>query len=362
MSVREIIRQKILQTGPVPFDEFMEMALYYPDFGYYNQARNPIGTEGDYYTMPHLTPVFGAMIARQIKEMWEILGQPKTFTIVEVGAGNGQLCRAIQSEAAQIHGFSNALEYLIVERSPVMRARAKNLVSADVRFLESPDALPVFCGCVLSNELFDNIPFSILKREKDIMEIFVDYDIDFFETLRPVSDSLKPVIAALPDSAFCGSRIEISLQALDCIRQLAVKLNQGFMLTIDYGFTGSDLHASLSQGGSVKCFHKHQRHQNPYIHIGEQDITCQVNFSMLHAFGQVSGLNTAGFVGQGNFLRSLGLLPYLLKLQNTANERAIRFLADQLLGQTNEFKVLVQYKDIPAPKLSGLMLREPVKL
>src|ERR1044071_1956672 len=94
MSLSEIIIQRIREEGPISFRDFMEMSLYYPELGYYSSSKNKIGKDGDYYTSPDLTPVFGEMIAKQLEEMWELSGK-QPFTIVEYGAGTGTLCRDI---------------------------------------------------------------------------------------------------------------------------------------------------------------------------------------------------------------------------------------------------------------------------
>src|SRR5215217_7775652 len=97
VSMTEIIKQKIKKDGPVSFRDFMEMALYYPEYGYYTSAEDKIGKHGDYYTSPYLTSMFGFMIAKQLEEMWYILDK-KPFTIVEYGAGSGSLCNDILNQ------------------------------------------------------------------------------------------------------------------------------------------------------------------------------------------------------------------------------------------------------------------------
>lgn len=94
MELSGIIIQKIRDEGPICFQEFMELCLYYPDLGYYTIAGSRIGKEGDFYTSACLTPVFGALIGKQLEEMWRIMGEP-AFTIVEYGAGTGSLCHDI---------------------------------------------------------------------------------------------------------------------------------------------------------------------------------------------------------------------------------------------------------------------------
>ncbi len=344
----------------------MELALYHPELGYYNSKRNPIGTTGDYYTMPQLTPVIGVMIARQLKEMWEIIGQPNTFTVLEIGAGNGQLCRSILRQAKNHPCFEAALEYLIVERGAGMRARAKEILPSYVKFFDSLDCLPVINGCVLSNELFDNIPFSVVEMDKDLMEICVGYNADFFEVLRPASEQTKRLIESLNIRIPSNSRLEISEKSNECLHQIAMKLDKGFVLTTDYGYLIQELSPDPGSRGTLTCYHQHRKNQNPYIEIGKQDITRHVNFSALCQFGQRHGLEIAGCTSQANFLRAWGALSYLAEQEQEGNpesSRAIRFVTELLFNKTaNKFKTLIQYKSIPMPSLTGLALHTPVAL
>src|ERR1043165_2656336 len=94
MPLCDIIKETIRETGPVSFHDFMEMALYYPEQGYYTNPADKIGPGGDYYTTPVLSFVFGAMIAKQLEEIWQLL-DCKPFTLVEYGAGTGVLAQAI---------------------------------------------------------------------------------------------------------------------------------------------------------------------------------------------------------------------------------------------------------------------------
>jgi SAM-dependent MidA family methyltransferase len=365
MTTRQIILEKISEKGPISFEHFMELALYHPEKGYYNQPGNPIGSTGDFYTMPHLTPVIGVMIARQLKEMWELLGRPNKFTIVEMGAGNSHLCRSILQSAKSGSDFSKSIHYIIVEQSYPMTERAKAIVPANVQFCGSlEDQEPIF-GCILSNELFDNIPFTIAVKKDVLMEVYVGCDIDFFEILKPASDATRNFVQQIAPGLPDDFRIEVGLKATGLIRQLASKLEKGFLLTIDYGFRSSELLTDHRRGGTLNCYYRHQTHHNPFIHIGEQDITSHVNFSALSHFGEISQLHVAGYVCQANFLRALGLLPFLASLEHSPNKKlceAARYVSDLLLFKTaDKFKVLIQYKGLPFPKLTGLLFAEPLK-
>ena len=117
MPLSEIIKEKIRKNGPIAFQDFMEMALYYPQLGYYSSDRNKIGTNGDYYTSTDLSAVFGAMIGRQLEEMWYLTGQ-EAFTIVEYGAGTGAFCHNLLDYLKNNRPFYERLRYCIIEKSP----------------------------------------------------------------------------------------------------------------------------------------------------------------------------------------------------------------------------------------------------
>jgi SAM-dependent MidA family methyltransferase len=111
--------EKIKKEGPITFETFMEMALYEPGLGYYASERTEIGRAGDFYTSPHLHPAFGAMIGKQIEEMWEIMQRPEGFHILEIGAGAGYLCRDILDYLAD--KSSIPLAYVVVETNPFLK-------------------------------------------------------------------------------------------------------------------------------------------------------------------------------------------------------------------------------------------------
>src|SRR5688572_1797266 len=153
----EIIIQKIRNNGPIPFHDFMEMCLYYPELGYYTSMQDRIGVKGDYYTSPYLTPVFGVMIGKQLEEMWNILGAKK-FTIVEYGAGAGFLCHDILDYLKNNKQLYDQLRYCIIERSPAMRQKARSHLEEKVNWYDSVKEVGEITGCILSNELVDNLP------------------------------------------------------------------------------------------------------------------------------------------------------------------------------------------------------------
>jgi SAM-dependent MidA family methyltransferase len=143
----EIIIEKIKEDGPISFCDFMQMALYYPDEGYYTSAEERIGKEGDYYTSPTITPLFGTLLAKQLEEMWISLGR-KEFTVVEYGAGTGTLCRDILNALQGNGELYDNLHYCIIEKSS---SRQKYEGNPKLSWHKSIQDISPFTGCILSN-------------------------------------------------------------------------------------------------------------------------------------------------------------------------------------------------------------------
>src|SRR5438094_1119210 len=248
---------------------------------YYSSPRNPIGMEdADFYTSADLDPVFGEMLARQFTR-WAT--DFDSFTIVELGAGKGVLARDILRQCS--------FPYLILERSPVMRAR-QEVVLKDygVRWI---DELPKgITGCIFSNEFFDALPVHrIVRRAGVLREIYVTEN--FEEVEGDLQESLDAPLAE-------GQTADINLEARKWIRKIAVSLDRGYHLAIDYGYLNREFYAQPH--GTLMCYWQHQATENPYIRIGEQDMTAHVNFSDLMEEGARASLQTLKFATQMDYL------------------------------------------------------------
>lgn len=360
MSLEEIIIEKIRRDGPVSFRDFMEMALYYPGLGYYTSPTNKIGLQGsDYYTCSTLSPVFGAMIARQLEQMHYLVGE-ENFTIVEYGAGTGALCHAILGYLRENTALYGKVGYCIIEKSPAMREREKtNLHGLNISWCTAIEELQPLNGCILSNELVDNFAVHQVVMEHRLMEVFVDYSNDTFtEVLLPASQELVDYLDELHVQLPYGFRTEINLEATDWINSIAKALNKGYVMTIDYGFPSAELYRSYRNSGTLLCYNDHAINHDPYRNIGKQDITTHINFSALHHWGAKHGLHGCGFTDQANFLLSLGIENYINELAaEVCGKDYIKhlFLKHKLLnGLGDKFKVLVQQKNLPLHELTGL--------
>jgi len=341
------------------FHDFMEMALYYPGLGYYTSEQDKIGVKGDFYTSPHFTSLFGEMIARQLEEMWHFSGRDE-FTIVECGAGTGALCRDVLSQLKNNKELYRRLNYCIIEKSEAMRKKEKAILFEKVNWYDSIEDIPRFTGCVISNELLDNFSVHQVVMKDELMEVFVDHKNGFVESLRPASAALKEYIAQLNVELPYGFRTEINLEAIKWLGEISATLEKGFVMTIDYGSSSSELYRENRSKGTLVCYNKHRINDNPYWNIGNQDITAHVNFSALRHWGSMSGLEYCGYTDQANFLHSLGIVEHLRQKERSgrhANAGIINnaFLVHTLLTDMgNKFKVLIQQKGIPQPSLSGL--------
>ena len=356
MPLCETIIQRIHNDGPVSFHDFMEMCLYHPESGYYTSYRDKIGGKGDFYTTSTITSVLGAMIGRELEEMWNITGG-REFTIVEYGAGTGMLCRDILDYLENNPEFYDQLRYCIIEKSPAMRQMEKKILNEKVTWIDSVYDIAPFTGCVLSNELVDNFSVHQVVMEDELMEVFVDHKDGFVELLKPAGKKLADYLEELNIVLPKGFHTEINIEATEWIKEIAECLEKGFVITIDYGYSSSELYSDRRRGGNLLCYHKHTINDQPYINVGEQDITAHINFSALSHWGSKHGLDTCGLINQACFLVGLGYEDYLSRLLSQKQDKYIAFkqyafLKHALLVDMGQkYKVLIQSKGIRHKKL-----------
>ncbi|RJQ43947.1 MAG: SAM-dependent methyltransferase [Nitrospiraceae bacterium] len=374
--LEKIIIEKIKNNGPITFENFMDMSLYYPGLGYYASAGNKIGREGDFYTSPHLHPVFGAMIAKQLVEMWTFMEQPPVFHAIEMGAGTGYLCKDIidhlnRSSSGEDKHFSKSLRYVIVEPYQYVEELQRKVIGKfdkNVMWVKSlTDATETFSegltGCILSNELLDAFPVHLIEMEDELKEIYVDFDgSHFIEVKNKVSSpELTHYLREFSASLQPGYRTEINLRIKDWLKHLNGVLAKGFIFTIDYGYAANEYYSEERSKGTLLCYHRHQANENPYQYIGEQDITAHVNFSSLKKWGEELGFKTAGYCPQGTFLVASGIDEVIHELYSSEPDylfeiaRIKGLIFPQGMGETHN--IMVQYKGERSQVLRGFSLR-----
>jgi len=376
-----LLKQKIIGTiggnGPVTFEAFMDMALYYPGLGYYTSPGSVIGRKGDFYTSSHLHPIFGAMIGRQLMEMWEQMGSPEDFHAVEIGGGAGHLCKDILSylsrpspkneESEKRTNFLTSLKYVMVELNPAFQKSQRELLGepgGKVKWIKSlKDLTYKINGCIFSNELLDAFPVHIVEMRDELKEVFVNFiSGDFMEQMQKVSDvSLTDYMKEFSIIIRDGYRTEINLRIRDWLNEISSALSEGFLLTIDYGYSAEEYYSEERTKGTLICYYNHQCNENPYQNIGSQDITAHVNFSSLKKWGEGAGLNTIGYSPQGTFLISSGIDDVITELYSDAPDYSSEIskikglILPQGLGESH--KVMIQYKGKGAPELRGFSMQ-----
>ncbi|MFZ5644386.1 MAG: class I SAM-dependent methyltransferase [Bacillota bacterium] len=367
-EIIEVIRKK----GSVTFKEYMDLALYHPVEGYYMRQGEKIGTEGDFYTSPDVSRVFGMAVADQIREMWSAAGCPPSWTILEFGAGKGNLARDMLKKIAEQHrDLNEALKYLIIEKSPSMRSCQENsLAGAEpgrgIEWEDDTESIEpgTLTGCVFSNELLDAFPVHrVVMEGGELKEIWVAFE---GGELREYKDrlstpDLEEYISRFGISLEEGYSIEVNMAVRGWVKEVARTLGSGFVVTIDYGDTSQGLYTPDRPSGTIRSFRKHRLEDDLYGNPGSSDITSHVNFSALLGWGREEGLKEAGFTTQSRFLMNMNIMSYLSPPDgsygfDTAYSKSIAAVKQLLMpgGMGEVFKVAAQYKGFDSrPMLTG---------
>lgn len=365
--LRAILAARIRSNGPIPFAEYMRECLYHPEHGYYSRAS--ARRFGDYYTSVDVHPIFGRLLARQLAEMWELLGSPRPFVVVEAGAGVGRLAGHILDFAArEFPGFYAALEYTAVERSAARRAQhaerlalhaAAGRVSSSA---EIPLAIPA--GCIFSNELLDALPtHRVVIKDGALREIYVGIEGEnFVEVLRePSTRKLAEYFQEQGVALQEGWQGEACLEACQWIENAGRALERGFLMTIDYGHEAAALYDEGHNRGTLLAYRDHRVTEDLLDAPGAQDLTSHINFTAVDVCGRRAGLARTGLVTQSQFLVALGRTNEFGDLyepgQTELEKLRARLLLKNLIhpeGLGEKFQVLIQHKGIEKPKLTGL--------
>ncbi|MGF1588685.1 MAG: class I SAM-dependent methyltransferase [Pleurocapsa sp.] len=377
--LQEILFAKINDSPQkrITFAQYMELVLYHQEYGYYNSGITSIGVQGDFFTSSSLGKDFGELLAVQFQEMWQNLGCPNPFYLVEMGAGNGELAQDILNwlQKSNDQGLTQAWRYMIIEQSPALIKVQQDLLSSFEINLTwktwSDLAQNSIEGCFFSNELVDAFPVHLVtKNEARLKEVYLTLEsgklteaVDSISTEKLAQYFEFVGIDLLQKEYAEGYRTEVNLKALDWLEAIATRLNRGYVLTIDYGYTADKYYRPARQLGTLQCYYQHRRHDNPYVNLGYQDLTAHVDFTALERQGELHNLKNIGLTQQGLFLMALGLGDRLNELSsgkyNISEIFKRRDALHQLIDPTGlgGFGVLIQGKNLPqAEILQGLTM------
>jgi len=314
-----ILRDEILRQGPMAFHRFMEAALYHPMHGYYLRDRDPFGKRGDFYTAEQLQPVFGILMARLVAGLKRELGDPADFSVVELGAGRGEMAPAFAP-----------YRYTPVE------------AGGDI-----PEPIT---GVVFANEFFDALPVDVLIRRGDgYREMHVGWRDDRCVWVEgpEAGGELAAYAAGYSGAIEEGGLLEVNLDALRWVERIAARLERGFLVAIDYGYTTRE-RLRFPQG-TLMSYRRHTAIEDVLHEPGERDITAHVDFSAMQDRCARCGLQPVRFETLARTLMRVGETDQFaeaLAAQAPAEQLRRRMQLKSLLFDMGEtFRVLLVGKD-----------------
>jgi len=332
----------------IPLDQFINIALYNKKFGYY-MKNNPFGKEGDFITSPMISNLFGEMLAIWCVAFWKHIGKPKKILLVELGPGDGSLCKDLLKTFEQFKDFYNSLEINLLEISNKLKTIQKAKINnRKVKWIKK--IKEINCGPVIffGNEFFDSLPIKqIYKKKKLFFEKYVALSNDNKKIRFLHKKANVSLIKRLQNLNLIsiGNTIEYPIVAIKFLEDIAKKIKKfdGGLLTFDYGYTIKENQNTLQ---SVK---KH-KHLDLFYKPGHSDITSHVNFKLFHEVLNKNNLDVKKITSQREFLKKIGILKRanILSEKMTFKEKANMYYRLKRLLDPKEmgdlFKVIFAQK------------------
>jgi SAM-dependent MidA family methyltransferase len=365
-ALADVIRTRIADAGGwLPFDTFMELALYAPGLGYYSAGAVKLGVGGDFVTAPETSRLFGQCLARQCAEVLAMTGGG----ILEFGAGTGSMAVTVMEELARLNALPD--RYAILEVSADLAARQR------ARVEELPEPLRQRCvwltrlpehpmrGVVLANEVLDALPcerFVVHETRVRALGVAMGADGGFIEREAFADEVLVRYAQPLAREFGLadGYRSEVCWRIEPWIAGMRDCLQQGAILMIDYGLPRAQYYHPQRTDGTLRCHFKHRAHNDPLILVGVQDISSWVDFTRVAEAGEAAGFNLCGFTTQAGFLIGSGIEELLgadadeiTRARRTGE--AARLLLPAEMGEA--FKVMALGRGLSSP-LRGFTLQD----
>ncbi len=318
---RALIAERIRRRGPITVAEFMDLALYAPEVGYYARAARRSGRTGDFFTSVDTGPIFGALLAERFAAWWRAAGagagRPAPFDLVEAAAGDGRLTRDILDAAARRDpDFYHAVAAHLVERSPQARAAQPATLSAHrARLASAGPALPdAIDGVLFANELLDAFPVHLVEMsEAGLAEVYVDVEYGrLVDRMGPPSTpELAAYLAGAGVSLEAGARAEVNLAAVAWVADAAARIRRGCLVLIDYGYEAAELYSAARARGTLASYHRHlvdapgttaEAGPSWLADPGNRDLTSHVDFTSVRRAAERAGMETVAVAPQTRFL------------------------------------------------------------
>ena len=314
------IRNRIKKEGPITFRDFMSLALYDPEYGFYSKGPG-IGTRTGSFNTNAMFPAFAYALARTIEQAERLVGE--TLRIVEYGGGTGQLASNLKTFLSHPH------DYVIVDISSGFRVQQTQRGFLAIDSADRLDPTPTFA---FGNEVLDAIPVHRVMGNgaDELLEFYVTLDGkgEFIEvTDTPSTPFLVERLRSEGIILGRGQMAEICLDLDGVIEKMATPISKGYLVFIDYGAEASTLYSYHHRNGTLRSFRSQQAVFNPFESIGDTDITADVDFTALERAAKKAGFQFMGCVEQGTWLKNLGIQEYAMRCQDTESaEEEIFFL------------------------------------
>ena len=290
----------------IPLDQFISIALYDEKFGYY-MKKNPFGKEGDFITSPLISNLFSEMLAIWCVSYWEHLGKPSKILLVELGSGDGSLCRDLLKTFKQFKEFYNSLEINLLEISDKLKSVQKTKIdNKKVKWIKKIKEINCGPAIFLANEFFDAQPIKQLyKKEKLFFEKYVTLSDDTNKIKFLHKKANKNLTKRLQELNLisAGNTIEYPTIAIKFLKAIANKINKynGVFLAFDYGYT------SKKNKDTLQSIRKH-KYSDIFFRTGRSDITSHINFKLFHKILAENNLDVEKIINQSVFLKKMGIL------------------------------------------------------
>ncbi|MBY7734692.1 class I SAM-dependent methyltransferase [Francisella philomiragia] len=316
MSIENVILKKIKATNkPLLFRDFMNMALYYPELGYYSGFKEKISSNGDFITVTSQTSLFARTFARQFALVISELGRDSN--VIEFGAGSGKFAVDCMHELNSLGSLPD--KYIIVELSNDLKSRQQENVRKNIPELydrfEWVTELPKYKlkAVVFANEVLDAMPVDIFRAQNNQL---IQQGVSFVNNKRNLVDMIEndklfeyEANRVLLDNINFedGYTSEINTWIRPWIKSLYDILESGMIFLCDYGYHRSLYYSKERCMGTLACYHQHKINYDPFINIGEQDITAHVDFTTVAEAATEAGFQLDGYMTQANFLKKAGI-------------------------------------------------------
>jgi SAM-dependent MidA family methyltransferase len=319
-SATHTLREKILSVlaakTAIPFSEYLELALYDPELGYYARPGTQVGRNGDFFTSVSVGPMFGQLLAHRFLAWWQENGTPQKWRILEIGAHDGTLAADIARELKTLSPEAWAsMEYAIAEPLPRLQALQKEKLTDLVAHFHSVKQLDELAsqplpGIAFGNEILDALTFHLVEfSDKKWQKLYVTAretgELSFLKKDIPPDSQLFAQLSLLRGNFPEGYRTELRTNFPRFLSKISAAISNGMLLFADYGFAAPEYYDTHRSSGTLRTFAAHQAGEDPFESPGEKDITAHVDFTELAKSAISLGFQASSFSNQGSYLTKI---------------------------------------------------------